>query len=391
MIRRFGMLSVGVVSVMFEIYASAHMKDRDGRHRRPAICERIDDEHRVTLRGNTRPEANFRNDRGRVPEDLPMDHMLMLLKRAPEDEQAATQFVDDLQDKNSPNYHKWMSAADFGQKFGVAQDDISEVTNWLQAHGFKMNTVYPSGMVIDFSGDAGQVRAAFHTEIHELNVRGEKHIANMTDPQIPAALAPVVEGVVSLHDFMPHPMMKSKVDSAYTISSGIHAIVPADLATIYNLNPLFSLGISGQGQTVVVVEDTNITVNGSGQSADWTTFRSTFGLSGYTGTFSQVHPGGCTSPGINGDEGEATLDAEYASAAAPSAAIELASCANGFTFGGLIAVQNLINAANPPTIMSMSYGECEAENGATQNAMYRTTFQQAVGEGVSIFVSSGDE
>ncbi len=399
MIRRMGLVAACGLGAMFAIYASAHMKDRDARHRRPAICERIDDGHRVTLRGNTRPEANSRNDRGRVPEDFPMDHMLMLLKRAPEDEQAVAQYVEQLHDKNSPSYHQWMTAADFGQKFGVAQDDIETVTNWLEAHGFKVNLVYPSGMLVDFSGNAGQVREAFHTEIHDLDVAGEKHIANMSDPQIPAALAPVVAGIVSLHNFMPHPAYKAKVSPAYTINSDEHAIVPADLATIYNLNPLFSLGISGQGQTIVVVEDSNVIVDGSGQSADWNTFRSTFGLSGYGGTFAQIHPGSnCGSlvtmsnpNGTNDHESEAMLDAEYAGASAPSAAIELASCANTFTFGGLIAIQNLINASSPPAVMSMSYGECEAENGSTQNAMYNTTFQQAASEGVSVFVSSGDE
>ena len=96
---------------------------------------------------------------------------------------------------------------------------------------------------------------------------------------------------------------------------------------------------------------------------------------------------------MNSDDGEAILDAEYASAAAPSANIELASCADtATTFGGLIALQNLINGSiTPPAIMSISYGECEAQNGATANAAYNSTYQQAVAEGVSVFVSAGDE
>ena len=60
------------------------------------------------------------------------------------------------------------------------------------------------------------------------------------------------------------------------------------------MNPLFSQGISGQGQTIVVIEDTDVYA-----TADWTTFRSTFGLSKYTsGAFTQVHPGNCSDPGI---------------------------------------------------------------------------------------------
>jgi subtilase family serine protease len=88
----------------------------------------------------------------------------------------------------------------------------------------------------------------------------------------------------------------------------------------------------------------------------------------------------------------AALDAEWASAAAPSAAIEVAACADtATTFGGLIALQNLVNAHNPPAIVSISYGECEAELGTTQNAAFAKTYQQAVAEGISVYVSAGDE
>ena len=83
---------------------------------------------------------------------------------------------------------------------------------------------------------------------------------------------------------------------------------------------------------------------------------------------------------------------EWASAAAPSAAIQVASCRDtATTFGGLIALQNLINASGAaPAVMSISYGECEAVNGAAANAAYSSVYQQAVAEGVSVFVASGD-
>src|SRR5208337_3427687 len=121
---------------------------------------------------------------------------------------------------------------------------------------------------------------------------GEKHIANMSDPRIPAALAPAVVGVVSLNNFMPKPMNQPR--PAYTFSgcgyiegADCYAVVPADLATIYNLSPLFEAGYSGQGQTIVVVEDTDLY-----STSDWTAFRTTFGLaSAYPeGSLSQVHP-----------------------------------------------------------------------------------------------------
>ncbi len=368
----------------------------------------IDESKLVVLAGNTHPKANPSNDVGAVADDFVLDHMQLVLQRSPEQEAALAAHIDQLHDPQSPLFHQWLTASEFAASYGVADDDIAVVSDWLGSHGFHVDGVAESHMYLEFTGTARQVREAFHTEIHQLAVKGETHIANMSDPAIPEALAPVVAGIHALHDFMPHPLNKSrglvKRDSSGTWSaaegqpdftvvdgtSTFFAVAPADFATIYNLNPLFSAGIRGAGQTVVVIEDTNIK-----NASDVAAFRSAFGLSGYAGTFKQVHPTGattCTNPGVNGAEGEAALDAEWAGAAAPDAAIELASCADTTTvFGGLIAVQNLVNGRNPPPIISISYGECEADNGKTANKAYVTAYQQAVAEGVSVFVSSGDE
>ena len=358
------------------------------------ITQNMDESKLVALADNTRPEANAKFDHGRVAASLPMEHMLLQLKRSPEQERELQKFLDDVQDKSSPNFHRWLTAREFGERFGLAQQDLDTIKSWLQSHGLKVNVMYENGLLIDFSGTAGQVREAFRTEIHNLNVKGVKHIANMSDPQIPAALAPAVAGVVSLHDFKPKTMYETKANFTFTSGgSTYYAVVPADLATIYNINPVFSAGISGQGQTIALIEPTDLY-----SSSDWTTFRSVFGLSSYTGgSLRTVHPApasgpnNCIDPHTTFEDGEAVLDVEYASAAAPSATIELASCATTSSFGGLIAIQNLLNGTSaPPALISMSYGECEAYNGAAANAAYNSAYQQAVTEGVSMFVSAGD-
>ena len=399
MVRKWGSFSIVVLAVLIGA-PSLSAQVESGLHARPRITQSIDEMDRVALQGNTRPEARLANDRGSVASDFAMEHMLLQLKRSPEQELTLQQFIDELHIKDSPNFHHWLTAQEFGERFGLAKTDLDAVTTWLESHGLRVNVIYPSGMLIDFSGTAAQVGKAFQTEIHHLNVKGEKHVGNISDPRIPAALAPVVAGIISLHDFRPHAMYhlhKARTEFTFTDTSGNpnYAVVPADLATIYNLNPLFSAGISGQGQTIVLIEDTDVF-----SASDWAAFRSTLGLSGYTsGSFSQVHPASPSGPNNCGAPGtfapnnaEAILDAEWASASAPSAAIEMAACADtSTTFGGLIAMQNLINAsAPPPSIMSISYGQCETVNGAAANAAYNSVYQQAVAEGVSVFVAAGD-
>ena len=356
---------------------------------RALITQRVDETEMVALEGNTRPEANAANDRGIVADELQLDHMYLQLRRPAEREAALDKYIDSLTDPHSPNFHQWLTATTLGERYGLADGDITTITTWLASHGFTVNQVFANKVVIDFSGTAGRLRETFKTEMHNLDVEGESHIANMSDPKIPAALAPAIIGIVSLNDFKPQMMFHRKVD--YTIAGGLFAVVPADLATIYNFNPLFTGGISGQGQTVTIIEDTNVYSTG-----DWTTFRNTFGLNSFTGAnFTQVHPSGtnaCSNPGVNGAESEAILDAEYASAAAPSANIQLASCNDtSTTFGGLIAIENLVNEVTPPSIMSVSYGVCEALSGATLNASFNSAYQQAASEGVSVFVAAGDQ
>ena len=134
-------------------------------------------------------------------------------------------------------------------------------------------------------------------------------------------------------------------------------------------------------------------------TADWDTFRSVFGLNRYSaGSLTQVHPAGtlaCSAPGISSGSGgtdtEAAADVEWATAAAPGAAIVVAACADTATnFGGLIALQNMLSNGPLPGIVSISYGEAEVLAGTAFNSYINLLYQTAAAAGVSVFVSSGD-
>jgi subtilase family serine protease len=370
----------------------------------PRIGGPVDDRVLVTLHGNTRPEANGDNDRGAVDDALFLDHMMLQLRRGAAEEAALVAYLDQLHDPASPNYHHWLDPEEIDARYGLAAPDLAAVETWLTGHGFTVNFIHANGMVIDFSGTAGQLREAFHTELHWLAFKGETHVANFGDPQIPAALAPVVAGIVTLHDFAPQPQFTYAGPLCENLApvSFCEALVPADLATIYGLNPLFAAGIAGKGQTIAVVNVSDATHLG-----DWATFRKKFGLSGFTaGKVSLVHPqprkGGlvCQDPGVNGAKDEAILDTEWASAAAPDAHIILATC-KGMIVGESIAtvedallraVINLTEAtgAARPQIINVSYGVCEAKAGATFQAAFLNAFQTAAAAGISVFVSAGD-
>jgi subtilase family serine protease len=369
----------------------------------PLLNINIDNTQRVILAGNTPREAIAANDRGLMTDDTPLNALQLVLHRAPESEAAFTQYIAGLSDPKSANYHRWLTNAQIGTQFGPAPEDIATIEDWLNSQGFAIDSVSPDATVIEFSGTAGMVRAAFQAPLHNLSVNGRAHFANFNNPSIPAALAPVIAGIAKLNDFMPHPLNVRRAASKMAgVSvngnggSGYNYLGAADLAQIYNFNPLFKAGITGKGQTIVLIEDTNQYSTG-----DWTTFRKVFGLSRTYpyATLTQSNPTGtsaCGNPGVNdyaegGDDVEAAIDIEWASAAAPNAAIVNAACADTSQFGGFLALANLLQESKPPAIVSISYGESEADNGAAENLYINNLYESAVAEGVSVFVSSGDE
>jgi subtilase family serine protease len=353
------------------------------------IRQAVDNTQRIMLAGLTRPEANAANDVGPVADNFAMPHMLLQLKRTGAQQQQLEQLAADVSNPSSPSYRHFLTGAQYAATYGPNSQDVQTISGWLQSQGFLVNTVSPSANTIDFSGTAGQVRAAFGTPIHQLNVNGETYIANMNDPQIPAALAPAVVGPVALHNFQPAP--------AFTgiLSPPLHDVVPGDLYTIYNWTPLFGLGVTGKGQTIGIMSesDTPGSTPSTLSTADWTTFRNTFNLNSApfsgTATLTALHPDGCTHS-VNVAQDEADADVEYSSAAAPDANILFVSCDAGFPGGIIAALTGTLALPNPPGVISISYGECEAQLGPAANATFNNLYLTAALMGISVFVSSGD-
>jgi subtilase family serine protease len=355
----------------------------------PALVGRVDDSRVVALTADLPGAVRYATDRGALPGDTMLPHIRLELKRPPAMQAALDALVRAQQVRGSAEYHQWLKPSDL-RAYGPAQADIDAVVAWLGRQGLSVRSVSPSGMSIDFAGDAAHVARAFGTALHTVVLGKETHVANLAPPSIPEALRPVVTGV-TLHNFFGHPAMKPAFTVPYN-GSNIYAVAPADFATIYNINPLrgsnnfFGQPITGAGFTVAMVERTNI------QPKDWKRFRQAFGLAGYSGTLTIQHPGGCADPGFTPDEGEAALDAEWGTATAPDAAILLASCADGppLGFGVENTLQALVENPTPATIFSISYQVNELAAGFSFIQGWTNLLEEGAAEGKSIFVASGD-
>ena len=396
LLRSLSMRTLLVAFVFFSsLTTSAQTAKVAARVTQPADATNL-----VTLQGNTHPLARPEYDQGAAPDSLPMERMLLVLQRSAEQEAALRKLLDEQQIKSSPNYHMWLTPEQFGQQFGPVDADIQAVTDWLGSQGFQVSRVAAGRTVIEFSGTAGAVRQAFHTEIHKFVVNGKEHWANASDPQIPAALTPVVAGFASLNNFPREPMIQrvgafsrskatGKVRPLFTYTGTnnetYYALGATDFATIYNVLPLWraSPAIDGTGQTIAIVAGSNINVQ------DVRDFRNLFGL---PANDPEIIVNG-VDPGVTmtGAETEADLDTEWAGAVAKNATIELVvSEDTESTFSGDLSAVYVIDNNLAP-ILSASYGvACEPFLGVGGNAFYNSLWGQAAAQGITVAVASGD-
>jgi hypothetical protein len=400
------LFSLGIASIAFFGVAAARAQTPEPASR---ITQRIDENNLVTLHGNTHPLAKAQYDQGAAPDNLPTDRILLLLQRSTAQEAGLRQLLDAQKSNSSPNFHEWLTPAQFGQQFGPSDADVQTITSWLQSHGFTVNAVSAGRTLIDFSGNSGQVREAFHTQIHSYLMNGKSHWANSSDPQIPAALAPVIAGIVSLNNFPKKPQYKTmgrilpqattgakpgetptSLQCAFQIgTTPCYAVAPYDFATIYNVLPLWNAGIDGTGQTIAIVGETDINCQ------DVINFRSFFGLStnfpdncGPASNVQIILDG--PDPGYQSDETEADLDVEWSGAVAKGAHIDFVTSESTETTQGIDLSAEYIIDNNLAPVMSESYGECEADLLASGNEFYDQLWEQAAAQGITVITSAGD-
>ncbi|HEY3839612.1 MAG TPA: protease pro-enzyme activation domain-containing protein [Bryobacteraceae bacterium] len=334
----------------------------------------IDTGRAVRLANSGRPaQAQLESDHGRVDPSLLIPYARIVLQPTVEQSAALEQLLEEQRDPSSPNYQRWLTPEEFADKFSVSANDANQVVSWLQSQDFTVEGVARARTWIAFTGLAGQMESAFQTEIHHYRGTGELHFANSTALSIPAALSGIVTEVRGLHDYRwasPRIARLGPVAPNFT-AAGAHYLAPDDFATIYDISPLYSAGITGTGQKIAIVGQSNVS------QTDLAAFRTQFGLP--ANPPQMVLYG--TDPGVrNGDNVESTLDIEWAGAVARNASLLFVYSTNV-----ILSAEYVVDNKLAPVI-SMSYGGCEASNSSS----LRSLVQQANSYGITWLNSSGD-
>ena len=386
---------------------------------RRQITQRIDQGNLVSLSGHVLKILTPNRDMGAVEDAAPVQ-LYLNLQRSPAQQADLDLLLSEQQNPGSPSFHKWLTPEQFGERFGIAQSDIDEITIWLNSQGFENVHVARNASVINFKTTAGGVRNTFHVQLHYWNIEGGKHIATATEPQIPAALSRVINGIAGLnkipmrehHSAMTQQAYDSATHKWHTVDSaaaaslaagetphyldgfGRYVVTPQDFYTIYNVNPTFAAGNTGTGATVAIISNTDFvfgTVNpttGQAAGGDVATFRSLFGVPGTLNMTVQhgdlTYP--CSDPG--GDSGETALDSEWSNALAPTAHLIVATCSDA-DGGALNALQALIND-NVADVISSSLGAPEEVISSGELSVWNTILPQAAAQGQTFLVAEGD-
>jgi len=356
-----------------------------------------DEQAIVRLENTKHPLAIEANAAGQVEGSRELRRMLLALSNDAQEEELK-RLLDEQQNRSSPNYHHWLTPAEFGARFGAADADVQKARGWLEGAGFTVERVAASKRWVEFSGTAAQVENAFHTVMQYYRVGGKTYLANATDLGIPAELSGIARGVVSLNNFGKRPPVrevrgvagrnsqgtKSKLTPNLTAvgATVTYYMAPGDFAAIYNTKGLLSGGIDGTGVSIAVTAQSQI------ELTDVQQFRQIFGLKTNDPNILVSGP----DPGIASetDSQEALLDVEWAGAVAPGATINLVVAGSTDTTSGvdLAATYAIDNEVAP--ILTYTYGSCEQTLGSTGNAFYNALWQQAAAEGITVLVASGD-
>jgi len=330
------------------------------------------------------PLAVKQNDLGRVNGSQTFHRMVLLLQGSGAQQADLAQLLKDQQDPSSPHYHQWLTPAEFGIRFGPSQNDISKVSNWLEQQGFSVEKAANGRRFLLFTGTSAQVESAFQTEMHRYSVNGKSYFANARQASIPAALAPVVRNIATLDSFGKAYPQYALAASPNILLGGYYFTGPADLAAIYDSTPLKTAGVQGQGQAVALIEESNI------NPQDVTDFRTVTGLPAANLNVIVNGP----DPGLlPGEEVEAIADVSYAGAFAPNATLDfVVTASTEFNSGIDLSTLYAVDYAVAP-ITSLSYGGCETLNNTYYpgtETLYGMAYEQGAAEGISHFVSSGD-
>ena len=357
-------------------------------------------------------------DMGAAPSSQPASATLTLALR---NQAQLETFIAQSVSPGSPNFHHFLSTAQFASRYGATDAQIAKVQAFLTSQGLR-SEVMPNHMTVRVSGTLGQFNKAFETKIHNYRSRaGDVHfrrpVGSLTMPAGLAGSVTALSGLDTGLRYRSHRLTTTQLPGKMTTPAGLKAQIRSaastaaasnptstgeagsytvgDVADQYNINPLYKHGITGKGTTVAIVTLADF------DPADATTYWDTIGLKTKPNRIKQIRVDGGAP--INGGSGETALDVEQSGGLAPDADVLVYDAPNAGS--GFIDAMAQAVSDNIADSISTSWGSPELYNFAAINVdgadptdttdagdlqAFHQVLMEAAAQGQSVFAASGD-
>ena len=347
-------------------------------------------------------------------------HLTVTLK--PRDPAALAAYAQAVSTPGSGSYHRYLSPNQFGRRFGATATQLRRVRAAFARRGLRLGQASAGRLSVPLAADVGTVERGFDTQLRRVQGRsGQTVVAATRAPAIAAGAAAGVQSIVGLDSTAaPQPLTRRARHSgplARPLSSGeatgasaatvagspAAAGTPAgpqpcsqatdaggesggytdnQLATAYGFTDLYRAGDDGSGTTVAIYELQ------PDDPSDIAAFESCYGINA---SISYVSVDGGAGHGAGSDE--AAFDIENLIGFAPGAKVLVYQGPNAQTgapgsgpFDTFAAIVNQDRAQ----VVSVSWGNCEAQLGRADARAENTLFEQAAVQGQSIVAADGD-
>jgi subtilase family serine protease len=345
------------------------------------------------------------------------------------------QLAQEVKQKGSANYHKWIDQSAFNASFAPTAQSVNAALNFLKAHKLTVLHVAENNFYIKVQGSVADIAKTFHVDIHNYSLDGRNYRANTGDPSVNDPAGGQIAGLTGLDDvgFEPALARPSGPDGAparmvpLSISpSGVffegqafrapetrtfdgggntatytgnrygaditnttkghlapQGYSPNEVQTAYNLKPLYQAGWDGTGETVVITD----AFGSPTILQDAQVFSAVYGLPPVNLQVLRA-PGASNNPHGAGWDTETTLDVEWVHAIAPGAKIVLV--VGPTNHADLDEAINWAVIHHLGNTISNSWSSVEGFGNPVQFDRINRILQQAAVQGIDVNFSSGD-
>jgi hypothetical protein len=343
-----------LISASFPIHAAPVLQTLEG-HVRAAV-----------LRGQAKPAGLMSPvQRMHLSIVLPLRNLAQL-----------NSLVSRLYDPSSPDFHKFITAAQFSQQFSPTAQDYQAVVAYAQSNGFTVDAAPANRLVVPISGTVAQVEKTFSVSMGLYHHPTQNRLFFSPDREPSLNLGVRVAHIAGLDNYsVPEPMYHRASDAQGATSLAMTGSGPGGSFLASDMRNAYYGGtaLTGAGQTVALLEfdgydksDVDMTFSSAGQS--------------YNVPIQNVLLDGATGASTSGNDSEEVLDIVQAIGMAPGL-----SQVRVYIGGNDVDILNAIASEDVAQEVSISWS-WSPDDPATDDAF----FEECAAQGQSVFASSGD-